>query len=69
MSDYGDQSAAAGDVFFKVSMKNARAKNCTDVENIYCVGCGMEIPEPRREAMPGCIYCVECQQIDEQKGG
>lgn len=68
MSDYADQSAVAGEMLFQVSLANARATNCADVENIYCAGCGEEIPEPRRKAMPGCIYCIECQQIKERKG-
>lgn len=33
-----------------------------------CAECGEKIPEKRREAMPGCEYCVSCQSwID--KGG
>lgn len=33
----------------------------------YCENddCGLPIPQPRREAMPGCRYCVDCQQRKE----
>jgi len=27
----------------------------------HCDGCGEEIPEARRQAMPGVRYCVRCQ--------
>ena len=34
-------------------------------ENIYCVECGIEIPEKRREAIPNTLYCVDCQEEHE----
>ena len=27
----------------------------------HCALCEEEIPEGRRKAVPGCLYCVECQ--------
>lgn len=27
----------------------------------HCLGCGLPIPELRREKMKGCLYCVSCQ--------
>lgn len=30
-------------------------------------GCGEPIPEARRLAVPGCRYCVECQERREQQ--
>jgi len=27
--------------------------------------CGAPIPQLRREAMPGCRYCIDCQQRSE----
>jgi phage/conjugal plasmid C-4 type zinc finger TraR family protein len=34
----------------------------------YCEECDGEIPQARREAMPGVHYCVACQQeIDKQQ--
>lgn len=26
-----------------------------------CTECGEEIPEPRRQAVPGCRRCIDCQ--------
>lgn len=31
-------------------------------------GCGSEIPEVRRRAVPGCQLCVACQRRAEKKG-
>lgn len=34
----------------------------------YCEECDAEIPEARREAVPGVRYCVNCQaEIDKQQ--
>ncbi|WP_407933071.1 TraR/DksA C4-type zinc finger protein [Herbiconiux daphne] len=27
----------------------------------YCLDCGSRIPDKRREAVKGCLYCVKCQ--------
>jgi phage/conjugal plasmid C-4 type zinc finger TraR family protein len=32
----------------------------------FCVECGDDIPEARRVAVPGCKYCVDCQQLKER---
>lgn len=29
--------------------------------------CGEPIPEARRAALPGVLYCVECQQLMERR--
>lgn len=31
-----------------------------------CEECGDEIPEKRRQAVPGCWLCIECQRALEQ---
>jgi phage/conjugal plasmid C-4 type zinc finger TraR family protein len=31
-------------------------------EVLDCEECGDPIPERRRKASPGCVYCVDCQQ-------
>ena len=33
-----------------------------------CEACGVNIPEERRAAVPGCKNCVECQQLNELRG-
>ena len=34
-----------------------------------CVDCGEEIPAARRQRVPGCIRCVECQTVFEMEHG
>ena len=34
-----------------------------------CDDCDAEIPQARREAIPGVSLCVECQQIEEKRNG
>jgi phage/conjugal plasmid C-4 type zinc finger TraR family protein len=34
---------------------------------LECESCGIDIPEARRRAVPGCRYCVDCQGIREGK--
>ena len=31
----------------------------------YCDDCGVPIPQARRQAVPGCQRCVDCQGIRE----
>jgi len=35
----------------------------------HCMHCGNEIPEARREAMPGVRLCVPCQDSEDRAGG
>ena len=39
----------------------ARARLAAGEGETHCVDCGEEIPERRREAIPGARTCVECQ--------
>jgi len=34
-----------------------------------CLECGDDIPEKRREAVPGCTLCIECQKWADKGGG
>ena len=34
-----------------------------------CDSCGDEIPEARRQAVPGCRFCVSCQGLMEVRRG
>ncbi len=35
----------------------------------YCEECGVSIPQARREAVPGCELCVDCQALHEVRRG
>ncbi|PAV48483.1 hypothetical protein CK486_08520 [Pseudomonas sp. HAR-UPW-AIA-41] len=34
---------------------------------LECESCGDEIPQARREAVPGCQTCIECQALRERR--
>lgn len=34
----------------------------------HCDECGNEIPEPRRQALPGVRLCVKCREEHDQEG-
>lgn len=35
------------------------------VSRLYCLECEEEIPEGRRQAIPGVELCVACQELEE----
>ena len=47
-------------------IKRAR-KNVPQGESLlYCAECGEEIPEARRQALPGVRLCIECQEEQDK---
>ena len=38
------------------------------VSATHCCDCGEEIPEQRRETVPGCQRCADCQEDFEERG-
>jgi phage/conjugal plasmid C-4 type zinc finger TraR family protein len=51
----------------KDEVLRARARMPRGESEMYCVACGKEIPEARRQAMPGARTCVACQsELDRQ---
>ncbi len=47
-------------------ISNARRRNAAP-SHLLCEECDAPIPEARRVAIPGVIFCVTCQQINELK--
>lgn len=47
----------------------ARARSSLSVGQglAYCANCRSEIPQRRREAVPGARYCLDCQQTLDSK--
>lgn len=37
-------------------------RNSMYAAELNCEDCGEEIPEKRRQAVPGCTRCVKCQE-------
>ena len=62
-----DHAQIYNDHFLSVAIAAARGRavRSESESRLYCEDCGMQIPEARREAIPGCIWCVGCQEIFE----
>ena len=58
----------ARDIAINRQRKNAGLAGKTVADSAkFCHNedCEVAIPQPRREAMPGCHYCIDCQQRTE----
>ena len=45
----------------------ARARMPTGEGEPVCVGCGEDIPEARRRALPGVRTCIACQSVRDSR--
>ncbi|ELC9554498.1 TraR/DksA C4-type zinc finger protein [Vibrio alginolyticus] len=64
MADVIDHACGIETQFTEVALANqlARAKQIEKRESAHeCGECGDSIPEKRRQKVPGCIYCTQCQ--------
>jgi len=65
-----DKADIAGDYIeqsLELALQNQRNQARPNSTAPYCEECGTEIPAKRREALPGCPTCVDCQQLLEAK--
>jgi phage/conjugal plasmid C-4 type zinc finger TraR family protein len=52
------------------AVERARSQLPTGESLLHCEECDNEIPEARRQAVPGVRFCIDCQSIlDEQQAG
>ncbi len=49
------------DASVKDAVKQARSRLSRGESRTHCMECGETIPEPRRKALPGVFFCIECQ--------
>ena len=62
-----DRAKTLSDMHTKFSIEAARRKADPGRESaLECEDCGCPIPERRRQAVPGCVRCVRCQEEDER---
>lgn len=63
-----DQANALVELNMEHALQRIRIdRNAISAEK--CEACGVDIPEARRAAVPGCKTCVDCQQLNELRGG
>ena len=61
-----DQANALVELTMEHALQRIRIdRNAVSAEQ--CEACGVDIPEARRAAVPGCQMCAECQGIIELK--
>lgn len=66
MPEIIDEANALEQHIIDIGVKNARI-NHSAVSATHCEECGIEIPEARRIAVPGCTMCIDCMEISERK--
>ena len=71
MADFGDLASTASEGHLADALaKRAHARMSAPAESAHeCEDCGDEIPEARRQAVPGCIRCTACQDRYERTHG
>lgn len=68
MADVIDDASSVEAKFTEMALTRQRAKTSQKPQResaTHCIECGDSIPQIRREAIPGCLYCVMCQQSKE----
>lgn len=67
MADFCDQGSEQAEYLLQVALERhhqcAAGGTATSAE--FCDDCGEDIPPLRREKVPGCRTCVDCQSLRE----
>jgi len=61
-----DQANELAERRLEITIQNMRINHAA-VSATHCCDCGEEIPEQRREAVPGCQRCADCQEEFEER--
>lgn len=64
MADFADEASDLTETRIEEAL--AKRVQYKGVSEEFCLECGMDIPQPRRKAIPGCKFCVECQELKEK---
>lgn len=70
MTDIYDRAAEVEELNRRIAIENQRRQSqaAAPVSACECEECGEAIPESRRQAVPGCRCCIDCQQELEHYG-
>jgi len=63
--DEADHAQVMNDRYLKAGIAAVLDHAVTGESLGECQDCGIEIPEARRKAVPGCTRCVPCQEVAE----
>lgn len=68
MADDIDISNELAELFIQKSLQEQRERQGFDKESEeFCIDCDDEIPEKRREMIPGVQRCIGCQELHEAR--
>ena len=69
MADFCDLGAERADQMLEDALQRHQraAHEAPATSALYCEECDAAIPLARREAVPGCLLCVDCQQLAERR--
>jgi phage/conjugal plasmid C-4 type zinc finger TraR family protein len=56
-----DRAQRDSESYLAACVSRAKGRPAAGAGSERCEECGREIPDGRREAMPGCTLCVNCQ--------
>lgn len=68
MSDIADRAGAREEELRADALLEQTRRagwNSDGVSNVLCEDCQDEIPEARRQALPGVRTCIDCQELRE----
>lgn len=70
MSDLIDVANDQADYLLQVNLARHQRRTAGQATSAaFCDSCGVDIPEARRQAVPGCQNCIDCQAIREVRRG
>jgi phage/conjugal plasmid C-4 type zinc finger TraR family protein len=64
--DAGDRGRLVSEQYLKAALARVRSDQPKGDSRMICIDCNKPIPEGRRQAMPGCLRCLFCQQKYER---
>jgi phage/conjugal plasmid C-4 type zinc finger TraR family protein len=66
--DITDHATESEDTFRQQALDRQRAQLPRGESALFCknIYCGEEIPEERRQAIPGVQHCIHCQKLKER---
>ena len=64
--DIFDQAQAVDEQLREAALSARQASQTREPGTMECIDCGDEIPTLRRQAMPSCRRCIDCQNDYEK---
>ncbi|WP_027721210.1 TraR/DksA C4-type zinc finger protein [Maridesulfovibrio zosterae] len=66
--DFADSAQIQEELLRQIALAEPELKK-NRFSKLHCESCGRSIPEPRRAALPGVSYCINCKKQMERGDG